>query len=128
MIDFAVRFQALVSNNVTVSRVHRPGAEGLAIRLLDGARCTLLDAFIAAHVQHLLRVAPWRGHRGCAVPAADPRWQAGLCRQVVFGADADVVWHDRARLRALPLGDDGLSRQHQQLAEQALAGSTARRR
>ena len=41
---------------------------------------------------------------------------------MVFGADADVVWHDRARLHTpLPLGDDGLSRQHQQLAEQALA-------
>ncbi|MEP5052922.1 MAG: AraC family transcriptional regulator ligand-binding domain-containing protein, partial [Alloalcanivorax venustensis] len=62
VIDFAVRFQALVSNSVTVSRVHRPGAEGLAIRPLDGTPVhpCALDAFIAAHVHHLVRVAPAR--------------------------------------------------------------------
>ncbi|MBG13833.1 MAG: hypothetical protein CL553_12035 [Alcanivorax sp.] len=128
VIDFAVRFQALVSNSVTVSRVHRPGAEGLAIRPLDGTPVhpCALDAFIAAHVHHLVRVAPAGAVTEVALcrpaPADQRPWQTRLCRQVVFDADADVVWHDRARLHTpLPLGDDELSRQHQQLAEQALA-------
>lgn len=128
VIDFTVRFQALISTSVTVSRVHRPGAVGLAIRPLEGTSVhpCALDAFVAAHVHHLVRVAPTGAVIEVALrrpPPADPGpWRARLAERVVFGAEADTVWHQRDRLHVpLPLGDEALSRQHQQLAEQALA-------
>ncbi|MCC4307580.1 AraC family transcriptional regulator [Alcanivorax marinus] len=128
VLDLVVRFQALISTSVTVSRLHRPGAEGLAIQPLPGepVHACALDAFVAVHVKHLQRVARPGVVRDIELsrprPTAAGLWGERLGVEVRFGAGRNVIWHDAGGLRdPLPLGDAALCRQHEQLAEQALA-------
>jgi AraC-like DNA-binding protein len=128
MLDFAVRFHALISTSVTTSQRHRPEAVGLVIRPLPGAPVhpCAIDAFVAAHVASLGRVARPSLVTGVALhrkaPADAGPWHKMLGVCVEFDADVDIIWHDRSRIEEpLPLGDAHLASQHLRLAEQALA-------
>ena len=128
LLAFTVRFQALISTGVTTSQYHRPDAVGLAIQTLPDAPIhpCALDAFIAAHVVSLRRVARPSPVISVALsrpaPADIGPWRCVLGAQPEFAAEVDVIWHQRHRMHEpLPLGDARLSDQHVRLAEQALA-------
>lgn len=128
MLDFVVRFQALICTGVTVAQQHRPDAVGLIIHPLFGlpVHPCAIDAFVAAHVAGLGRLSRPSLVTEVALarpaPAQPEVWRKILGVELIFGADADMIWHDRGRVNEpLPLGDAALAEQHLRLAARALA-------
>lgn len=128
ILEVAERFQRLITTGVILRLVHQPDRVGLEICELPGIDLhpASIDAFIAAHVSNLRRLANRNAVQQVDLRRAQPEsaapWQQVLGCEVSFAQPSNVIWHRRAALDdALALGDAGLWREHQQLAERELA-------
>ena len=128
ILEVAERFQRLITTGVTLRLLHQPDRVGLEICELPGIALhpASIDAFIAAHVSNLRRLAPPQAVQQVDLKRAQPHsaapWEQVLGCEVRFARSGNIIWHRRAALDdALALGDVGLWHEHEHLAERELA-------
>lgn len=128
ILDVAERFQRLITTGVTLRLIHQPDRVGLEICELPGVALhpASIDAFIAAHVSNMRRVVSRDAVQRVDLKRPQPNpvqpWLQVLGCDVSFAQSSNVIWHRRAALDTpLPLGDAGLWREHEQLAQRELA-------
>lgn len=132
ILEVAERFQRLITTGVTLRLVHQPDRIGLEICELPGIALhpASIDAFIAAHVSNLRRLVGPAAVQQVDLKRQRPKlvqpWQHVLGCDVSFAQPSNVIWHQRAVLDTpLALGDAGLWREHEQLAQRELAALDA---
>lgn len=128
ILEVAERFQRLITTGVTLRLLHQPDRVGLEICQLPGITLhpASIDAFIAAHVSNMRRVVARDAVQMVDLERPQPNpaqpWQQVLGCDVSFAQPSNVIWHQRSALDTpLPLGDSGLWREHEQLAQRELA-------
>lgn len=131
ILEATERFQRLITTGVTLRLVHQPDRVGVQICELHDVvlHPASIDAFIAAHVSNLRRLAGQVVQQvdlKRAPPSSAQHWQQVFGCTVRFAQPANVVWHQRSALAApLALGDARLWREHEQLAVRELAALDA---